>query len=36
MYIISRKYHSSWGAPGTGVHGSEMEQKAEMGRGWEW
>lgn len=36
MWIISRKWHGSWGAPGTGVHGTPMEQKAEMGRGWEW
>ncbi|EYE94640.1 uncharacterized protein EURHEDRAFT_403185 [Aspergillus ruber CBS 135680] len=36
MWIISRKWHSSWGAPGTAVHGTPMEQKAEMGRGWEW
>ncbi|RDA95628.1 hypothetical protein CP533_1143 [Ophiocordyceps camponoti-saundersi (nom. inval.)] len=35
-YLISRKYHGSWGIPGTGVHGTEMEQKTEMGRGWEW
>ncbi|PFH58887.1 hypothetical protein XA68_13072 [Ophiocordyceps unilateralis] len=36
MYLVSRKYHSSWGIPGTEVHGTEMQQKAEMGRGWEW
>ncbi|GLI77871.1 hypothetical protein PoHVEF18_006167 [Penicillium ochrochloron] len=36
MYIVSRKWHSSWGIPGTEVHGTAMEQKAEMGRGWEW
>ncbi|KAJ6443473.1 Mannan endo-1,6-alpha-mannosidase [Purpureocillium lavendulum] len=36
MYIISRKWHSSWGIPGTEVTGTEMEQKMEMGRGWEW
>ncbi|KAJ5102779.1 hypothetical protein N7532_003308 [Penicillium argentinense] len=36
MWVISRKYHSSWGIPGTEVTGSEMAQKAEMGRGWEW
>ncbi|EHK44472.1 putative GPCR GprK-type [Trichoderma atroviride IMI 206040] len=36
MYLISRKWHSSWGIPGTEVHGTEMEQKVEMGRGWEW
>ena len=36
MYIISPKWHSSWGIPGTEVTGSPMEQKTEMGRGWEW
>ncbi|KAJ5437866.1 uncharacterized protein N7458_008864 [Penicillium daleae] len=36
MYIISRKWHSSWGIPGTEIHGTAMEQKTEMGRGWEW
>ncbi|KAJ5178692.1 hypothetical protein N7492_001902 [Penicillium capsulatum] len=36
MWVISRKWHSSWGIPGTEVHGTQMEQKMEMGRGWEW
>ncbi|KAJ5819965.1 hypothetical protein N7474_005556 [Penicillium riverlandense] len=36
MYIISRKWHSSWGIPGTEVHGTAKEKKIEMGRGWEW
>ncbi|KAK5994778.1 hypothetical protein PT974_03161 [Cladobotryum mycophilum] len=36
MYCISRKYHGSWGIPGTEVHGTEMEKKTQMGRGWEW
>lgn len=36
MYLISRKYHASWGIPGTGVHGTPMQVKAQMGRGWEW
>lgn len=36
MWVISRKYHSSWGIPGTQTHGTEMQQKSEMGRGWEW
>jgi hypothetical protein len=36
MYIISRKWHSSWGIPGTQVTGTVMEQKMEQGRGWEW
>ncbi|PHH77665.1 hypothetical protein CDD82_3407 [Ophiocordyceps australis] len=36
MWVVSRKFHSSWGIPGTEVHGTEMEQKMQMGRGWEW
>ncbi|KAE8153295.1 hypothetical protein BDV25DRAFT_169176 [Aspergillus avenaceus] len=36
MWLISRKWHSSWGIPGTEVHGTPMEQATEMGRGWEW
>ncbi|OOQ86855.1 hypothetical protein PEBR_19857 [Penicillium brasilianum] len=35
-YLISRKFHSSWGIPGTEVHGSAMAQKAAQGSGWEW
>ncbi|KAK2616213.1 hypothetical protein QQS21_000845 [Conoideocrella luteorostrata] len=36
MYLISRKFHSGWGIPGTEVHGTQMEQKMQQGRGWEW
>ncbi|KAG6009316.1 hypothetical protein E4U43_000015 [Claviceps pusilla] len=36
MYLISRKFHHSWGIPGTEVHGTDMEQKMQIGRGWEW
>lgn len=36
MFLISRKWHSSWGIPGTEVTGTPMEQLAEQGRGWEW
>lgn len=36
MWAISRKYHPSFGIPGTGVHGSPMEVKVQQGRGWEW
>ncbi|KAG5921548.1 hypothetical protein E4U42_005805 [Claviceps africana] len=36
MYLLSRKFHPAWGLPGTDVHGTDMEQKTEMGRGWEW
>ncbi|KAJ5892555.1 hypothetical protein N7504_009246 [Penicillium tannophilum] len=36
MWVISRKFHSSWGIPGTEVHGSAMAQKTAQGSGWEW
>ncbi|KAL6874838.1 hypothetical protein J3F83DRAFT_728831 [Trichoderma novae-zelandiae] len=36
MYLISRKWHSAWGVAGTAVDGTDMEQKVQMGRGWEW
>lgn len=36
MYLISRKYHPSYGIPGTGVSGTPMEIKSAQGRGWEW
>ncbi|KAJ5213262.1 hypothetical protein N7449_000431 [Penicillium cf. viridicatum] len=36
MWVISRKYHSSWGIPGTGVHGTPAEVLAAQGAGWEW
>ncbi|PHH86596.1 hypothetical protein CDD83_10008 [Cordyceps sp. RAO-2017] len=36
MFVVSRKFHSSFGIPGTEVHGTYMEQKTEQGRGWEW
>ncbi|KAG6037503.1 hypothetical protein E4U41_005070 [Claviceps citrina] len=36
MFLISRKFHSTWGIPGTGVTGTAMEVKTEQGRGWEW
>ncbi|GAA93336.1 hypothetical protein AKAW_11448, partial [Aspergillus luchuensis IFO 4308] len=35
MWLISRKWHRTWGIPGTEVHGTEMQQKSAMGRGWE-
>ncbi|KAJ5683631.1 hypothetical protein N7462_006796 [Penicillium macrosclerotiorum] len=35
-YLISRKWHSSWGIPGTEVHGAKMAQLAAEGQGWEW
>ncbi|KAL4876413.1 hypothetical protein BJY04DRAFT_142271 [Aspergillus karnatakaensis] len=36
MWVISRKFHPSFGIPGTEVHGTEMAIKTEQGRGWEW
>ncbi|KAL0934865.1 uncharacterized protein CTRU02_209456 [Colletotrichum truncatum] len=36
MYLISRKYHPSFGIPGTEVKGTPAERKIEMARGWEW
>jgi hypothetical protein len=36
MYLVSRKFHRSWGIPGTEVNGTDMEQKMAMGSGWEW
>ena len=37
MYIISRKWHSSWGIPGTEAQGSTHEERIhDMARGWEW
>ena len=36
MYLISKKFHPSFGIPGTEVPGPDMARKAAMGRGWEW
>ncbi|KAL5333691.1 hypothetical protein BJX70DRAFT_48018 [Aspergillus crustosus] len=38
MWLISRKYHPSFGIPGTEVPGNPtpMEILVEQGRGWEW
>ncbi|KAI6778680.1 uncharacterized protein J7T54_007621 [Emericellopsis cladophorae] len=37
MYIISRKWHSSWGIPGTQAQGSTHDERMhDMARGWEW
>ncbi|KAL7900610.1 GPCR, GprK-like protein [Trichoderma sp. SZMC 28014] len=36
MFLISRKFHDSFGIAGTEVHGNNMERKTEQGRGWEW
>ncbi|KAL2761008.1 hypothetical protein ACRALDRAFT_1038047 [Sodiomyces alcalophilus JCM 7366] len=36
MYLVSRKFHPSFGIPGTEVTGTPDEVKTEQGRGWEW
>jgi hypothetical protein len=36
MWLMSRKWHPTWGIPGTEVTGPKMAQLSAMGRGWEW
>ncbi len=36
MFLVSRKFHASFGIAGTEVTGTPMEQKTAQGRGWEW
>ena len=36
MFLISRKFHDSFGIDGTEVTGTPMEKKVAQGRGWEW
>ncbi|KAJ3453142.1 hypothetical protein MRS44_018797 [Fusarium solani] len=36
MYLISRKFHPSFGILGTELTGTEDFRKSQMGRGWEW
>ncbi|KAI1854391.1 hypothetical protein JX265_012425 [Neoarthrinium moseri] len=36
MWLACRKYHPSFGIPGTELRGSFEEQLIELGRGWEW
>ncbi|KAF5025442.1 hypothetical protein F66182_2465 [Fusarium sp. NRRL 66182] len=37
MWLVSRKFHPSWGVAGTEVHpGTEEYKKSQMGKGWEW
>ncbi|TQV92779.1 Regulator of G protein signaling superfamily [Cordyceps javanica] len=36
MFLISRKFHDSYGINGTEVTGTPMERKVAQGRGWEW
>jgi len=35
--LISRKFHSDFGIPGTEVYGDTWQEvAAKQGRGWEW
>ncbi|KAJ6782885.1 hypothetical protein PWT90_09918 [Aphanocladium album] len=36
MFLISRKFHDSFGIDGTEVTGTPMERNTAQGRGWEW
>lgn len=36
MFLVSRKFHDSFGAPGTEVTGTPEEKKAKQAVGWEW
>jgi len=37
IFMISRKFHSDFGIPGTEVYGATpMEIAMQQGRGWEW
>jgi hypothetical protein len=36
MYLLSRKFHPSFGLPGTEVTGTYAEQQAAKVKGWEW
>ncbi|PYH67023.1 uncharacterized protein BO88DRAFT_427231 [Aspergillus vadensis CBS 113365] len=35
IWLISRKWHRTWGIPDTEVHGTEMQQKSEIDWDWE-
>ncbi|KAH7471760.1 hypothetical protein FOMA001_g13303 [Fusarium oxysporum f. sp. matthiolae] len=36
MFLVSRKFHNSFGISGTEVTGTESQQKAAARKGWEW
>lgn len=37
MWFARKKYHPTYGIPGTGLRGATIpEQVANLGRGWEW
>lgn len=36
MWLACKKYHPTFGIPGTELHGDLMQQLVDLGRGWEW
>lgn len=36
MFLVSRKFHDSFGISGTEVTGTESQRKAAARKGWEW
>ncbi|KPM44877.1 hypothetical protein AK830_g1664 [Neonectria ditissima] len=36
MFLVSRKFHPSFGIPGTETTGTSAHKKSQMSRGWEW
>ncbi|KAJ3474444.1 hypothetical protein NLG97_g9843 [Lecanicillium saksenae] len=36
MFLVSRKFHDSFGIDGTEVTGTPMERNTKQGHGWEW
>ncbi|KAK3693408.1 hypothetical protein B0T22DRAFT_39825 [Podospora appendiculata] len=36
IYMLSRKFHPTFGIPGTEVYGTPVEISMQQGRGWEW
>lgn len=36
MYLLSRKFHPSFGIPGTEVSGDVWEVNSKQAVGWEW
>lgn len=36
MYLLSRKFHSSFGIPGTEVSGDPWTINSKQAVGWEW
>lgn len=36
MFLASRKFHDSFGAPGTEVTGTPQEKVEQQATGWEW